>query len=293
VPESSNIEIVHRLTEHRDAESAKKSWQDLVVEILEAVLLGVVAVATAWSAYHAAKWDGREAELYAQASTLRIEANELDTLGGQQRLLDVSTFNTWIQARNEFRVAFDAWLKTNPFSNPTAPPGPSFMPEYRNPQILQGAAANREASRIFDEGTAARKHSEECTAGTGDQKSLHRWLIGCKDPDCKPQRNSSPLDSWSPASYFGQWRTGATQWAHTRGMRSRGTGTTRALPGSPFNQPPAVAIVASYAMSDRVSHDRYGLGTVVGTENGNAAVLVDFGPKVLRVPLPTTKMVKL
>ena len=76
-------------------------------------------------------------------------------------------------------------------------------------------------------------------------------------------------------------------------MTSRGTGTRRALPGSPFSRQPAVAIVASYAMSDRVSHDRYGLGTVVGTENGDAAVLVDFGPKVLRVPLPTTKMVKL
>jgi hypothetical protein len=182
VPESSNIEIAHRLTEHQDAESAKKSWQDLTVEILEAVLLGVVAVATAWSAYNAAKWDGREAELYAQASTLRIEATELDTLGGQQRLLDVSTFNTWIQARNEgrdelaalyvrrfsneFKVAFDAWLKTSPFSNPAAPAGPSFMPEYRNPQILQGAAANREAIRIFDEGTTARKHSEEYTGTT-------------------------------------------------------------------------------------------------------------------------------
>ena len=182
MPESSNIEIVERLAEHRDAESAKKSWQDLVVEILEAVLLGVVAVATAWSAYHAAKWDGHEAELYAQASTLRIEANELVTLGGQQRLLDVSTFNTWIQAKNEgrdelaelyvrrfsneFKVAFDAWLKTNPFSNPTAPPGPSFMPEYRNPQILQGAATNHEASRIFDEGTVARKQSEEYTGTT-------------------------------------------------------------------------------------------------------------------------------
>jgi hypothetical protein len=182
VPESSNIEIVERLAEHRDAESAKKSWQDLVVEILEAVLLGVVAVATAWSAYHAAKWDGHEAELYAQASTLRIEANELVTLGGQQRLLDVSTFNTWIQAKNEgrdelaelyvrrfsdeFKIAFDAWLKTDPFSNPTAPPGPSFMPEYRNPQILQGAATNHEASRIFDEGTVARKQSEEYTGTT-------------------------------------------------------------------------------------------------------------------------------
>ncbi|MGH8836028.1 MAG: hypothetical protein ACRDWG_13695 [Actinomycetes bacterium] len=46
-------------------------------------------------------------------------------------------------------------------------------------------------------------------------------------------------------------------------------------------------------MSDRVSHDRYGLGTVIGTEDGAAAVLVDFGPKVLRVALPSTKMVKL
>ena len=99
MPESSNIEIAHKLAEHRDAESPKESWQDLVVEILEAILLGVVAVATAWSAYHAAKWDGHEAELYGRASTLRIEADELVTLGGQQRLLDVSTFNTWIQAR--------------------------------------------------------------------------------------------------------------------------------------------------------------------------------------------------
>jgi hypothetical protein len=182
VPESSNIEIAHKLAEHRDAEAAKKSWQDLVVEIVEAVLLGVVAVATAWSAYNAAKWDGHEAELYGRASTLRIEADELVTVGGQQRLLDVSTFNTWIQARNEgqdelaalyvrrfsseFKVAFDAWLETDPFSNPNAPPGPSFMPEYRNPQILQGVAANHEASRIFDEGTAARKQSEEYTGTT-------------------------------------------------------------------------------------------------------------------------------
>ena len=67
---------------------------------------------------------------------------------------------------NEFKVAFDAWLKTNPFSNPNAAPGPSFTPGYRNPQILQGVAANHEASRIFDEGTAARKQSEEYTGTT-------------------------------------------------------------------------------------------------------------------------------
>src|SRR3954471_13371168 len=71
--------------------------------------------------------------------------------------------------RSPARSAMLSWrcrLKTNPFSNPTAPPGPSFMPEYRNPQILQGVAANQEASRIFDEGTAARKQSEEYTGTT-------------------------------------------------------------------------------------------------------------------------------
>jgi hypothetical protein len=127
----------------------------------------------------------------------------------------------------------------------------------------------------------------------------HQYEIRCyiRDSDghlIEVGQTTDPERDWSPAHWLrAMGRTGATQWAHTRGMRSRGTGTTRALPGSPFNQPPAVAIVASYAISDRVSHDRYGLGTVVGTENGNAAVLVDFGPKVLRVALPTTKMVKL
>jgi hypothetical protein len=178
VSEGSNIEIAQTLSDHIEktrAEASKASWTRL--EIVEAVLLAVVAVATAWTGYQAAKWDGRQAELYGEASTMRIEADELVTLGGQQRLLDVSTFNTWIQAKNEgheelaelyvrrfspeFKTAFDAWLKTNPFSNPSAPPGPSFMPEYKNPQIAKGVAANHEASRIFDQGTDARHRSDE------------------------------------------------------------------------------------------------------------------------------------
>jgi len=112
-----------------------------------------------------------------ESSTTRIDADQLLTLGGQQRLLDVSTFNTWIQAKAEgrtelaalyvrrfspeFRVAFDAWIQTDPLTNPSAPPGPSFMPEYVNPQIVRGSALNRQASRIFDEGTEARRHADD------------------------------------------------------------------------------------------------------------------------------------
>ena len=45
-------------------------------------------------------------------------------------------------------------------------PGLLLHARIRNPQILQGASANREAGRIFDEGTAARKHSEDYTGTT-------------------------------------------------------------------------------------------------------------------------------
>jgi hypothetical protein len=179
-----NIEIAGTLAEGEgegegkgaQARSPKTGWEE-VVEILEAFLLAFVAIATAWSGYQAARWDGREAELYAQASTIRVRADQVLTLGGQQRLLDVTTFNTWIEARfegrteltalyerrfsPEFKVAFDAWLATKPFSNPGAPPGPSFMPEYVNPQLEQGAELNELANRRFDEGTIARSRADD------------------------------------------------------------------------------------------------------------------------------------
>jgi hypothetical protein len=169
-----NLEVAHTLSER--SERGNRRWEE-VVEIFEAVALGLVAVATAWSGYQAAQWDGRQALLYGNSSTIRIQADENLTLGGQQRLLDVSTFNTWIQAESrgdtelaelyvrrfspEFRVAFDAWLATDPFENSGAPPGPSFMPEYENPLLEKGAAMNARATVVFDEGTEARETAEQ------------------------------------------------------------------------------------------------------------------------------------
>jgi hypothetical protein len=173
MPEDLNAEIAGGLAEAgvASAESSASRWER-TVEILEAVVLAIVAVATAWSGYQAARWDGRQAEFYGEASTMRVEADQQLTLGGQQKLLDVTTFNTWIEAKNdhhpglaalyerrfspEFKVAFDAWLAADPFSNADVPPGPSFMPEYVNPQIEHGEQLNDEATRVFNEGTDAR-----------------------------------------------------------------------------------------------------------------------------------------
>lgn len=169
-----NVELARELNDRSSASTA--GWER-VTEIVEAVALGLVAVATAWSGYQAARWDGRQAFLYGRSSTTQIEADEQLTLGGQQRLLDVSTFNTWIQAESagdrevaslyvdrfspEFRAAFEAWLETDPFDNPDAPPGPSFMPEYRNPLLEEGEALNERAAVLFDEGTEARETAEQ------------------------------------------------------------------------------------------------------------------------------------
>lgn len=171
-----NIDLAHKLSEREQEEAKeKRRWQELA-EIGEVIILAIVAVATAWSGYQAARWDGRQAFQYGTASRLRVQADEADTLGGQQRLLDVSTFNTWIQAHEEgnerladlyvrrfseeYRVAFDAWLKTHPFTNRNAPAGPIFMPEYHNAQNELASMLNEQADTAFEAGTAARETAD-------------------------------------------------------------------------------------------------------------------------------------
>ncbi|MBC6462202.1 hypothetical protein [Actinomadura sp. HBU206391] len=73
--------------------------------------------------------------------------------------------------------------------------------------------------------------------------------------------------------------------------RSRVT-TRRQLPGSPFNVPSVAPPVKVFALDDRVTHDKYGLGRVIGVED-DSAVLVDFGPRTERITAPFPKLYKL
>src|SRR4029453_8651508 len=69
------------------------------IEIIEALILALVAVATAWSGYQAARWAGNRAEDYPKASRLRVTAEGLATLAGQERIYDGDTFNSWLAAK--------------------------------------------------------------------------------------------------------------------------------------------------------------------------------------------------
>jgi hypothetical protein len=65
----------------------------------------------------------------------------------------------------------------------------------------------------------------------------------------------------------------------------------RYLANSPFKAPDPPPPVEVFAVNDQVTHDKYGLGVVLGTEA--EAVLVDFGQRRMRITSPYAKMTKL
>jgi hypothetical protein len=182
MPEGIKVGIARKLAESEADPDLERRFRGWLIEIAEAIVLSVIAVATAWCGYHAARWDGHQAFLYGTSSRLRMEAAVAASEGGQRRLLDVVTFNTWIRLKEsndektaavyvrrfspEYKVAFDAWLGTDPFNNANAPAGPTNMPEYRNPLLMQADQLNREAGDTFDRGTEARENSEQYVRGT-------------------------------------------------------------------------------------------------------------------------------
>jgi len=129
--------VIRKLNQVRENLSPSQSRFE-AIEIIEALILALVAVATAWSGYQAAQWAGKRAQQYAEASRLRVTAEGLATLAGQERIYDSDTFNSWVAAKldgkekaaefferrfsDEYRPAFTAWLRTDPFNNPQAPP---------------------------------------------------------------------------------------------------------------------------------------------------------------------------
>jgi len=66
----------------------------------------------------------------------------------------------------------------------------------------------------------------------------------------------------------------------------------RHLASSPFKVPDPEPPAERFAVDDKVTHDKYGLGTVTGVEDG-VAVLIDFGSHVQRILTPSAKLTKL
>ncbi len=133
------------------------------VEIVATVLLALAAVATAWSSYQANRWNGEQAKAAARVNALRIEGARAQGLAQAQTQVDIAMFFQWVNAtetddpdlagfyqdrfRPEFQPAFDAWLASDPLTNPDAPPTPFAMDEYQLQARADSEASDAEAAR--------------------------------------------------------------------------------------------------------------------------------------------------
>ena|SRR6478609_1425269 len=142
--------------------------RDRLISITEAVLLSVVALLAAWSGYAAAKWSTVSRVELATASSFRIEASEANDDAFELRNFDSSSFDSWFSAfiagnktamrlaehrfRPDFKVAFDAWRATKPETNPKAPLGPTYMPQYKRPGLAEAHALDDRAKAAFLDG---------------------------------------------------------------------------------------------------------------------------------------------
>jgi hypothetical protein len=179
----SGTEVGKEIAEHREhAQHAEHvasdhARRDRIVSVIEALILSIVALLAAWSGYSAAKWGTDSSVSLARASATRTKASLASLEANQIRTLDSVSFNAVATAyasgdsalfrvtvkrlRPGYRPAFDAWLATRPLTNPNAPPGPAYMPQYRIPQEAQARVLNARADAYFSEGASA--------AGTADK----------------------------------------------------------------------------------------------------------------------------
>jgi hypothetical protein len=172
-------EVGKEIVEHARHDSVGR---DRLLSIGEAVLLSIVALLAAWSGYAAAKWSTESRLDLAEASSARSEANRSNLDALELRNLDSSAFEAWFAAytagnqeamalaarrfRPSFRVAFDAWRATSPETNPDAPRGPTYMPQYRQPGLARARALDEQADEAFAAGSSAGKTADDYIRGT-------------------------------------------------------------------------------------------------------------------------------
>ena len=172
----SATDVGKEIGDHARA-SGLRQRNERLISIAEAVLLSVVTITAAWSGYAAAKWGTESSLQLAKASATRTKANQSFLESLTLRVADATNFNAWFGAhlagnkhdervaerrfRPDYDVAFRAWLATKPFTNPSAPKGPQYMPQYRP----TGAAQ----ARLLDARADAHYARGEDAATTGDR----------------------------------------------------------------------------------------------------------------------------
>jgi len=147
-----------------------------IAEIVEAVVLAVVAVATAFSGFQAAKWDAASSRDYASSTHLRVFAEEAQLASNQKLNYDSDLLGDWLlltslgdakkaslltrRFTTPYAVAFHAWLKTDPLHDPRAPKGPEDMPQFKDPLAARAVILDAHADAVYETAVSDRETSD-------------------------------------------------------------------------------------------------------------------------------------
>ena len=147
-----------------------------VTEIGSVIVLSLATIVSAWCAYQAARWGGIETFQLNELDRLERQATRLEVQADQLRTFDANMFGQFVAARSrgeqeladylrqrfrpEARPALEAWLATQPRTNPEAPPHPFVMPEYQLSSQKRAAHLLQQASRQLDEARRANTRSD-------------------------------------------------------------------------------------------------------------------------------------
>jgi hypothetical protein len=153
--------------------SRRSSRRTVDLEVIATILLAVVTILTAWSAFQSTKWSGVMAIAFSEANAARTESAQAAARVNVEQAVDVGLFTDWIAARSEgndeladflearfrdeFQPAFDAWVAERPLQTPGAPATPFEMDEY---QLDEQALATELAMTADARGQAAREANQ-------------------------------------------------------------------------------------------------------------------------------------
>ncbi len=112
------------------------------------MILGLATLGSAWSAYQSGLWNGIQIFRLAESIAAGRRAGE--------KFVHAADF-LFQRFRPEFKVATEAWLKTRPLKNPSAPSSPFIMKEYSLAVEKEMEQARQEEATRF---TEARKANE-------------------------------------------------------------------------------------------------------------------------------------
>jgi hypothetical protein len=157
----------------KESFGAEINFLDNWLELIVAIVLGLATLGSAWSAYQSGLWNGIQIFRLAESIGAGRRAAEKAVYAQQLRMTDVVLFETYLTAlsennqrladflfqrfRPEFKVAAEAWLKTQPLKNPSAPASPFSMKEYSLAVDREMQQARQEEATKF---TEARKANE-------------------------------------------------------------------------------------------------------------------------------------